>query len=599
MHKKNREGSVLSRFKRGSLQQRITISFIVLIAFVVLVVTFIAYQISAKMIVDQTIKNTSQSIELVIEKIDFMRSEIKTYSKLIIANQEIQELAKRTSIDFNHKKHIGRLLSATLEPRTFIDAAVIYAENGNIFVPTNIDLKNVLPTGDIDKINERLSIGGNGFCTNTRSEYYYRDNKNRDIISFYYMMNSSYSGSRIGTLELSVTEQFLSDLYKSVKIGDTGKIFIVDKKGQIITSEDKSKINTYISDIDNYRELFSGNSEAKIVNMNNNKTLVINKSYSQLGWHVIGIVPVRELTKQSKMQSLTIIFSGILCTFIVSIAIARLSKSIANPIMKLCLIVENTIPGDMKHLNSFDRGNCSYEVSMLAQKFKMLNEKTAVLMEETKEAHRLEKEHALNTLQAQMNPHFLYNTLETVCGLIDLEYHNEAIHLVNTISAFYRGVLSKGQTIVTIRDELDIVKYYVDIINIRYNNKLNYFVNIEDSILDQAIIKLTLQPLIENALVHGLIGKSDQWIISLDGIVEKDKIVLIVKDNGVGMSKELFYDLMNSNITSSSGSFALKGTDERIKLHFGSRYGLIFCDTHHVGTEIKIILPMGRGEAND
>ncbi|MBC7961075.1 MAG: sensor histidine kinase, partial [Vallitaleaceae bacterium] len=174
----------------------------------------------------------------------------------------------------------------------------------------------------------------------------------------------------------------------------------------------------------------------------------------------------------------------------------------------------------------------------------------------------------------------------------DLEFHNEAINLVNMIAAFYRGVLSKGQTIVTIADDLHIVKCYLDIINVRYNNKLSFDVDIEERILAQAIVKLTLQPLVENAIVHGLIGKKSDWVIHLSGIVEEKTIVLSVKDNGMGMSKELFCDIINSETQSKGGSFALKGTDERIKLQFGAEYGLELDDTYKGGTQIRIRLPI-------
>jgi len=583
---------ILTAFKRSKLQQKITISFIVLITLVLLFVTSIAYFISSKITLEQTIKNTDQSLDLVVEKIEFLSNELKTYSKIIIANEEIQYLVSKESLNFNQIRIVERLLFSYLDPRTFVDAAIIYSTKGTVLVPEIIKLNNQLSFAELNAIHQRFNAGENEFSSLTRSDYYYKDYFSRDVISFYYKMNDAYSGRRIGTLELSITEQFIFDLYSSVKIGETGEIFIVDSNGIILSAKDKTNINLNINDIKAHRSIQNSQGSSEILNIDGVKTLVLNKKHDLLGWEVICAVPVEELTRNIKIQSLVIILSGLIATLIAALIITRMSKSIAKPIIKLCKLIEKTNPGDFDNLNNFDTVNSSYEVSRLGNEFKVLNMKTMILMDEIKNAHKSEKEHELNMIQLQMNPHFLYNTLEAVCGLIDLSHNDEAVNLVNMIAEFYRGVLSKGQTIVKISDDLEIMKCYLDIMNVRYNNKLIYSINIDDRVLSQPIIKLTLQPIVENALVHGLIGKRDEWIIDIDGYILDENVVITVKDNGIGMPAELFKKIMSSSSKDKKQGFALRGTDERIKLHFGNEYGLKLNEEFSNGTEIIILLPV-------
>lgn len=580
--------------KNSSLQKRITFSFVFLMCIILLFVTIIAFNISSNIIVEQTKLTMDQSMALVIEKIDFMRNELKTYSKITIADDEIQNYINNPDLDYNQMKHLERLLISTLEPRTFIDAAIIYSSYGKIFVPTSIKLIEPLPKEVILNINERVNTGENAFCSNTREEYYYRDNRNRQIISFYYEMNSSYTSKRLGILELSITEEFIYNLYKSVKIGETGQIFIVNSLGSVISSQDKKLINTDITSEPRFDGVFNFKQETSILKIHGIETLIMIRSYPQLNWYVIGTVPIDEITEKSKLQSLIIIFSGFFFSLIAVFIIARISKSVSNPIITLYKLVQQTIPGDTKILDDFDLEKCSFEVGILAEEFKELNLKTYNLMEGIKEANRLEKEHDLHRLQIQMNPHFLYNTLETICGLIDLEHNNQAVELVNMVAAFYRGILNKGQIIVKISEDINIVRCYLDIINVRYNNRLKYEIDIDDEVLNQSIIKLTIQPLIENALVHGLLGKQDEWVISIRGYIENNTTYICVKDNGIGMTKMKFDEALSTKEKIGGGSFALYGTDERIKLHFGKEYGLEFIEGTNLGTQIKINLPYCR-----
>lgn len=582
---------ILTAFKRSRLQQKITISFILLITLVLLFVTSIAYVISSRATLEQTIKNTDQNLDLIVEKIDFLSNELKIYSKIIIANGEIQYLVGKESLDYNQIKSVERLLLSYLDPRTFIDAAIIYSTKDIILAPEIIKLNNGLSPADLNAIYERIDSGENEFSSLTRADYYYRDYISRDVISFYYMMNDAYSGRRIGTLELSITEQFIFDFYSSVKIGDTGEIFIADQNGVILSAKDKSIINLNIKDMKVHRNMQSTTGASEIVKINGVRTLLLSKKHDILDWQVICAVPVDELTRDIKIQSLAIVLSGLLATLLASFIIMRISRSIAMPIIKLCTLIERTTPGDFENLNNFDAVNSSYEVSRLGNEFKALNTKTMILMDEINEAHKSEKEHELNMIQLQMNPHFLYNTLEAVCGLIDLNQQDKAIDLVNMIAEFYRNVLSKGKTTVKVRDDLEIMKCYLDIINVRYNNRLNYTIDIEERVLSQTIIKLTIQPIVENSLVHGLIGKRDEWNIAIHGCVSEGNVVISIKDNGIGLSAELFNKMMYSNSEDKKQGFALRGTDERIRLHFGPAYGIKLNEKFTGGTDIMIVLP--------
>jgi len=199
----------------------------------------------------------------------------------------------------------------------------------------------------------------------------------------------------------------------------------------------------------------------------------------------------------------------------------------------------------------------------------------------------------LDALQAQINPHFLYNTLDSIIWMIENENYDGAIIMVTALARLFRISLSKGKNIITVRDEIEHARNYLTIQNIRYKNKFTYSIETDEKTLDFASIKLIVQPLIENAIYHGMEFMGGDGEILVKTYTKENDLYIDVIDNGLGMLQEVADTLLTteSKVEKKSSGIGLKNVNERIQLYFGKSYGVKIYSEPDEGTRISIHMP--------
>ena len=200
----------------------------------------------------------------------------------------------------------------------------------------------------------------------------------------------------------------------------------------------------------------------------------------------------------------------------------------------------------------------------------------------------------LRLLQEQINPHFLYNTLDTIVWLIESNSVDEAVDMVVSLSQFFRLVLSHGAEYISIREEEQHIRNYLKIQQARYHDILDYEIDIDPAIYSYRILKLTLQPLVENALYHGIKYKRAMGKITITGNMQEKRIVLIVQDNGVGMDPDKLAHLrreIERPCKDTEGGFGLANVNERIRMYFGDYYGMQIDSVQGQGTTVTVTIP--------
>ena len=236
----------------------------------------------------------------------------------------------------------------------------------------------------------------------------------------------------------------------------------------------------------------------------------------------------------------------------------------------------------------------SYEIKHLGKSIGDMAAQIRLLMNDIVTEHEAKRKQEFDTLQSQINPHFLYNTLDIIVWMIENEQKAEAVKVVTALARFFRISLSKGKSIITVRDELEHVRNYLMIQHMRFKNKFSYTIEAEDEVTELASLKLMLQPLVENAIYHGMEFMDGDGEIVLRAWKEGDELYFEVRDNGLGMTKEQVENLFSSasHAVSTKGSgIGVKNVNERIKLYFGEEYGLTIESEPDEGTAIRIHLP--------
>lgn len=290
---------------------------------------------------------------------------------------------------------------------------------------------------------------------------------------------------------------------------------------------------------------------------------------------------------------IAMILFGILFFGVLSVAFL-ITTDILRPVKELNAATEAVAKGDFKVRASV---NSKDEFAALAHSFNDMAANMEQLLERAKEDERKMRRMDLRLLQEQINPHFLYNTLDTIVWLIEADETEKATEMVVTLSSFFRIVLSKGKEMISIREEEEHIASYLQIQEVRYHDILEYDIQIDKVLYDYKILKLTLQPIVENALYHGIKYKRAKGYIHIHGEKRGDLIYFTVRDNGVGMEKEeldKLLEVIQRPCSETQSGFGLANVNERIRMYYGAEYGMKIQSTPGEGTTVEIVIPAVR-----
>lgn len=300
-----------------------------------------------------------------------------------------------------------------------------------------------------------------------------------------------------------------------------------------------------------------------------------------------------ELQNAMEYQVTIIVFSlvaVVLGLMVIILAYANgVTKKIVTPISDLSDRVVDIGQGDLHPRQPVVAEEV--EIQLLSDAFEEMVAKINDLVAENKKSERRKRHAELALLQAQINPHFLYNTLDTIIWLIESDKKQDSIDMVNSLSNFFRFSLSRGQDVITLAEEKKHVLSYLQIQKTRYADRMDYEIEIPEAISNCMLPKLTLQPLVENSIYHGIKMQREKGTIKVTAVERENTIELIVEDTGAGMTEERLEELRAALLEERKVGFGLRTVHQRIQLLFGDEYGLQLDSTEGEGTTIKAVLP--------
>ncbi|MCM1039001.1 MAG: sensor histidine kinase [Roseburia sp.] len=299
----------------------------------------------------------------------------------------------------------------------------------------------------------------------------------------------------------------------------------------------------------------------------------------------------------TQVEKFIVLWTVLLVCIIVGVLFVSsfISNGITRPIRELCGVTRQISEGDFSTRAGVETQD---EVSQLADSINEMSQHLEIMVSQIKEDERKMRYAELRLLQEQINPHFLYNTLDTIIWLIEGNMSAQAVDMVVSLSDFFRLVLSHGKEFITIREEELHIRSYLEIQQVRYHDILDYEVAIAPELYPYRILKLTLQPLVENALYHGIKYKRAKGKITISGEMTRKEdgaeIRLTVKDNGVGMEPEELERLQKEIVRpckETETGFGLANVNERIRMNFGAAYGMTITSAKGEGTTVQVVIP--------
>lgn len=568
------------------------VSFSVLMVIAVLIFLFIALNFTKNTIYENSINYTSQIIKQVNYDIDSYMDYMLNISSIIAANSDVSYYLYNTQQPEEElKEEKERILSqfkTIRNSRNDIYNIAVVADNG----------RSILNEGE-DQFTEYIDV---------REQSWYQaalSTKNLIAISSSHVQNaikSSYkwvitlsrplvnykTGENDGVFFIDLNYNAISSLCSNNNIGGSGYIFILDENGNIIYHPQQQLMYGGLK-TENIDEIMSSTKD-HFQSEEGDKLYTISKS-DMTGWTVVGAAYTSELLKNNKQaQMMYLLVAGVLLLGVIAIS-SIISREITKPIRQLRDSMSMVEEG------RFDKANvpvtASNEVGSLSKSFNVMTERIHTLMEQNVYEQKQKRKNELKALQAQINPHFLYNTLDSIIWMSEAGRNDEVVLMTSALARLFRQSISNDKEQVTIAEEIEYVRSYLTIQKMRYKDKLEYSIDVSPEINHVMIIKFALQPLVENAIYHGLKYKETKGNLSIRGYVRGKKAYITIADDGVGMEEAALEHIFDETKKEhKSNGVGVPNVQKRLKLYYGQEYGISYISRKGVGTVATVTVPL-------
>lgn len=416
-------------------------------------------------------------------------------------------------------------------------------------------------------------------------------NTNERVISNLRLIrNSSSYSENLGIIRIDLAESDLNETIKKASITEKGVAFIQNSQGEMIVSSNENMSDQF-SHLNSFtRELAARSNHWDIIQSAGSTRFSIGSvSIAKTDWVLVTIIPydvILSTGRQIRNESL------ILMAIIGSLAYILayyISRSITKRIRSLTKRMKKVQNGDTTAIMDVTGKD---EMSELIQNYNYMISQLNHFSELQFKSGQEVKSAELKALQAQINPHFLYNTLDIINWTALKKNAPEISEIVQALALYYKLSLSKGKEVISIKDEINHISTFVKLQNYRFKNRIHLILDIDQELYQYSILKLILQPIVENSIVHGILEKEEKkGCIRIIGKLTDKNILFMVEDDGVGMSQEQTNMLLVDTHTPSTG-FGLKNVNQRIILHYGSEYGIYFKSEQNKGMTVEIKVPV-------
>ncbi len=421
--------------------------------------------------------------------------------------------------------------------------------------------------------------------------------KDDEIVSVARSITDEASGRVRGVIMIDLKLRSVSQAARNVTLGKSGYVMVTDGEGQSVYKPEHPLIEHIPTDW-----FPSGESGTFTAETEGGTLLFMYQSSTFTGWRTVGVFPTREsISEVRQIQFYVVSFVFVVCLFGLSASL-WFSRSIAQPIFRLMSYMRRAETGNLRPGRWSDRAD---EIGMLGNSYNRMLAQIRELISLNELRERQKRDAEMRSLQEHIKPHFLYNTLDTIHWMARKEGAEDVSGMVGALSRLFRIGLSKGQDYIPLHSEIEHMTSYLQIQQTRYRDRLQYTLNIPEEMRDLFVLKLLLQPLIENAIYHGIKGRRGPGHIRVEAKVEHNRLLLTVQDNGAGMSNERLAEMQHlleaplASLEASSPqmtgkSYGMLNVQARLRLSFGDEYGIVLESEEGQGTSVTIIHPLMR-----
>ncbi len=534
---------------------------------------------------DQANSTVSQTLYLIDENINNVINGINETSKSIISNSEVRKYMNSpdTRDDVSEQSEVKTFIRNILDNVSYATSVHLFKNSGEA-MNISIRMINYPISENIKKAPwyEEVSRQKGDFSLIYNGGSFFNRTSNHDFISVVRLFNDIETQECTGIQITNFSTDTLKTAFKNL-VDEYGiQVVIFDNEGnEMVTSDENLDTNTVLQTVND--------SDRYVIKDIDSKEYMISSRENSYGWTIAALMPMKGITSElSRFSFITLAFiliNGLLISFGVFI----FSRLVTRPVNHLVSTMELAKSGQLEKVSVFSG---SREMTLLMDGYNVMVNEINELFNKVVEEQEIIRRSELQLLQSQIKPHFLYNTFDAISSLALMNKNKEVYEAMLALGSLYRTNLNSGNEVISIGEEIEAIKNYIKILKIRYDDKFDANISLDEKTKKMQIPKLTLQPIVENALYHGIKPKEGPGIIDISVKYKNSEVVIKIKDNGVGMTSETADKIMKK----SNGSFGIHGTVERLRIFYMRNDIMDISSKLGMGTTVTLTVPAIIGE---
>ena len=592
MKNKNLSARFIGKF--SSIQSVIFATVAVLVLSAVVIVTGVSMKFTNTSIFENSSEYTHTIIQQMNQNIDSYIDYMENIAYLISSNEDVQDYLFDEKIDNEGRYRILNQFQTILDSRSDIRNVGIISKNGRMLI--NDGSKSV--NQDLDLNTQEwyataLEKPNGPILTSSHVQHIISGERPWVITLSRGIRDRSGSGEKEGVFFIDLNYSAISGLCDQSTVGTKGYAFILDAKGNIVYHPQQQQLYNELQ-TENISLIMDTDEDTVLTGTGNDGKLYSISRSEKTGWTVIDCTNVKELLSKSRQAQSVYVLTAIILVIVALLFSRFMARSITLPIQKLRDSMKKVQEGDFSVSDVVvDSKN---EIGSLTKSFDVMTHRIHELMEQNVHEQEEKRKSELKALQSQINPHFLYNTLDSIIWMAEGKKNEEVVLMTASLARLLRQSISNEDEVVPIANEVEYARGYLTIQKMRYKDKLEFQIEVDSSILYIPLIKLVLQPIIENAIYHGLKYKESKGLLIVKGFMKDGNAVLQVIDDGVGMDEETLAHIYDKHkVNYHSNGVGVYNVQKRLKLYYGEDYGITYTSELGKGTTATITIP-GRQE---
>ncbi|SDX99790.1 sensor histidine kinase [Paenibacillus sp. CF384] len=600
---KNGSRTLVEFVTHMNIRGKLLISYFILIFFPLALLTTISYKNVSRDYEKQILHSADQSFDQAYTFLNYKVNTLIKASDVIYFDADIQTILTRNVKDFQNdyvqqnmdRQKLEYLLNS-LQNTEDVYRASLYVPGWFMYADQNFNFFNIYAFSQTESYRNLMSAKDK--VSWLPSHTIANNNNNLDPVQVISLLrkirNSEQTSDIIGIIQLSLLKENIEDMLQKANITYDGVVYIQNAKGDIVSCSNLLNFNRINPNIDLIKEFQENSASWNDATIGSSNFVVKARAIENTDWTMVTAIPSTEIYAQSiRIRDLMLLL--MLVCGLVSYGLAYFITGAT--VKRLQLLRKKMRQVQEGYLHVEVNSNIHDEIGDLTDSFNHMVKRIKLLVDEQYHNGKEIKNLELKALQAQINPHFLYNTLEMInWKAIDNDVPEIAV-ISQSLAKFYKLSLNKGKDIVSLQDELEHIRIYVKIQNLRFDDKIKLAIDIDPDLYSCDILKLILQPIVENAIIHGIREARDQaqGSITITGFLDKTDLVLTVQDDGVGMPQDKAdHILANGNAADEVHGYGVRNINNRIKLCYGQEYGLTYRSSPGNGTLVEIRIPAMR-----